>query len=149
MLPRIEHSVTVRVPVDAAFKAFLDLERLLHRGIYDEVSWVEGVPWKVGSRLRYVVVQPVRTNISAVVISTSPPHAISLLNHALGVTAEQNVYFGPDPKGGTRVSMTIDLVGRSSELSEKAVHDAVTFLTRDSLDTLAILCQRLASSASG
>jgi hypothetical protein len=141
--------VTVPVSVDAAFQAFQDLERLLHRGIYDEALWVEGKPWQVGSRLRYVVVQPVQTTISAVVTSISPPRAVSLLNHALGVTAEQNVHFGPDLKGGTRIRMTMDLVGKSSELSEAAVREAVTFITRDALDTVVALCQRRASSASG
>jgi hypothetical protein len=135
--------------VDAAFQAFQDLERLLHRGIYDEALWIEGNPWEVGSRLRYVIVQPVQTTISAVVTSISLPRAVSLLNHALGVTAEQNVHFGPDLKGGTRIRMTMDLVGKSSELSEAVVHEAVTFITRDALDTVLALCQRRASSASG
>jgi hypothetical protein len=149
MLPRIEYSVTVPVSVDAAFQAFQDLERLLHRGIYDEALWVEGAPWQVGSRLRYVVAKPVPCTISVVVSSISPPRAISLLNHALGVTAEQNVSFGPDLKGGTRVRMTMDFVGKPSELSESALHEAATFVVKDALDTMAALCQRRVSSASG
>jgi hypothetical protein len=149
MLPRIEYSVTVPVSVDAAFQAFLDLERLLYRGIYDAAAWVEGPPWQVGSRLRYVLVQPVPATISAVVSSISPPRAISLLNHGVGVTAEQNVSFGPDLKGGTRVHMMVDLIGTSSELSESALREAVHFLVKDSLDTMAALCQRRASSATG
>ena len=148
MLPRIEYTVTVPVPVDAAFKAFQDLERLLHRGIYDEAAWIEGAPWEVASRL-HVVTKPVQCTISAVVSSISPPRAISLLNHALGVTAEQNVSFGPDLKGGTRVRMTADLIGTSSELSESALHEAITFVVKDALDTMAALCQRHTSSAAG
>lgn len=149
MLPRVEYSITVPVPVDAAFQAFQDLERLLHRGIYDAASWVEGEPWQVGSRLQYVILQPVRATISAVVTSIHPPRSISLLNHALGITAEQNVSFGPDLKGGTRVRMTMDFVGKSSELSESAVHDAIVFVTQDALDTVAALCRQRSSSASG
>ena len=148
MLPRIEYSVTVPVPVDAAFKAFLNLERLLHRGIYDEASWVEGQPWQVGSRIRYVISQPVRASISAVVSSISPPRAVSLLNHALGVTVHQHVSFGPDLRGGTRIRITMDLVGKSTELSENEIHDAVTFVTKDALDTVAAILRRNASSAS-
>jgi len=148
MLPRVEYSVTVPVPVDAAFHAFQNLDRLLHRGIYEEASWVEGAPWAVGSRIRYVLVQPVGATISAVVNSISPPRAISLLNHALGVTAEQNVSFGPDLKGGTRVRMTMDLVGKSTELSESEVQEAITFVIRDALDTMAALCGQRYSSAS-
>ncbi len=149
MLPRIEYSVSVPVPVDAAFHAFQDFGRLLHRGIYKEASWTEGEPWQVGSRARYVVIHPIETIISAVVTAISPPRAISLLNHALGVTADQHVSFGPDLKGGTRVRMTLELIGKSTELSEKALHDAVAFITRDALDSMAALCQRSASSATG
>jgi hypothetical protein len=142
MLPRVEYSVTVPVPVDTAFQAFLNLERLLNRGIYDEASWVEGAPWQVGSRVRYVISKPVRATVSGVVVSISPPRAVGLLNHALGITTEQHVSFGPDLKGGTRVRMTMDLIGESTELSEKAVVEAVTFVTRDALDTMAALCRK-------
>jgi len=145
MLPRVEYSVTVPVPVDAAFKAFQNLERLLHRGIYNEASWIEGQPWEVGSRIRYVIVKPVAATISAVVTSISPPRAVSLLNHALGVTAEQLVSFGPDLKGGTRIRMVMNLVGKSPELSENALNDAVTFIVKDALDTVIELCRRRAS----
>ena len=68
--------------------------------------------------------------------SISPPRAISLLNHSLGVTAEEHISFGPDLKGGTRIRITLDLVGKSSELSEAAIEDAVTFMVRDALDTV-------------
>ncbi len=149
MLPRIQCSVTVPVGVDAAFQAFQDLERLLHRGIYNEAKWFEGKPWQVGSRVRYVVVRPIRATISAVVISVSPPRAVSLLNHALGVIAEQHVFFGPDPNGGTRIRLTMDFVGQPTGLSESAAHDAATFIAKDALDTVAVLCQRHGSSASG
>ena len=148
MPPRIEYFVTLPVSVDSAFHAFQNLERLLHRGIYEEAAWVEGQPWQVGSRLRYVVLQPLQATITAVVSSISPPRAICLLNHGLGITAEQNVSFGPDLKGGTRVRMTMGLIGTSPELSEKALNDAVAFLTRDALDTLVDFCRRGASSAS-
>ncbi len=149
MLPRIEYSLTVPVPVDAAFHAFQNLERLLHRGIYNEASWIEGQPWQVGSRLRYVVVHPVETTISAVVSAISPPRAVSLLNHALGITAEQHVSFGPDLKGGTRIRMTVDFLGKSTQLSEADLRDAITFVTRDALDTVATLCRQRPSSAAG
>jgi len=145
MLPRVEYSVTVPVQVDAAFQAFLNIERLLGRGIYSEAAWTEGPPWQVGSRLRYVLAQPIKAIVSAVVISISPPRAISLLNHGLGITAEQHVSFGPDLKGGTRVRMTMELIGESQELSEDAMQAAATFITKDALDTMAALCRQRAS----
>jgi hypothetical protein len=150
MLPRVEYSVTIPVSVDAAFHAFQDLNRLLHRGIYEEASFVEGKPWEVGSRLRYVVIKPVKATITSVVNSLSPPRVIGLLNHALGVTADQHVTFGPDLKGGTRVRMMLDFVGEPTELPESVIQEAVAFLAKDALDTLnALFDQPRGSSASG
>lgn len=147
MLPRFDYSVSVPASVDAAFHAFQDLDRLLHRGIYEEASFVEGQPWHVGSRLRYVVIKPVKATITAVVNSLSAPRAITLLNHALGITAEQQVTFGPDLEGGTRVRMTLVCVGEPTELPENVIQEAVTFLVKDALDTVVALCNRLQGSS--
>jgi hypothetical protein len=149
MLSRIEYSVVVPVPAAEAFRAFCDLERLLHRGIYGEASWIDGPPWKVGSRIRYVVSVPIQATILSVVTSCDPPRSVGILNHALGITAEQNVTFVPDPKVGTRVFMTMDFVGKSPDVSETVIQQSITFFTRDALDTMASLSkQRSASSSS-
>jgi hypothetical protein len=144
MLPRVEHFVVVPVPVEVAFQAFLDLERLLNRGVYDEASWTEGIPWQVGSRIRYVIVKPVQATVTAVVTAIHPPHSISLLNHGLGVTAEQNVYFNPNIKGGTIIRVSMDLIGKAFELSDSSLADAASFILRDALNTVVELCKRRA-----
>jgi hypothetical protein len=130
--------------MDDAFAAFLNHERLLHRGIYKEASWTEGEPWQVGSRARYVVIKPVSAIISAVVSSITPPRNIHVLNHGLGITAEQNVYFAPAPKGGTQVRMIMDFVGKSSELTQDQILSAIEFITKDTLDNLVSFCRRRA-----
>jgi hypothetical protein len=142
MLPRVEYSVVVPVAPEVAFHAFSNLDRLLHRGIYEEASWIEGKPWKIGSRIRYRVVTPVQATISAVVTRYDEPRWVSLLNHALGVTAEQNAVFELLPGKGTRVRMSMDFVGKSQELSADAVQQAISFLAKDALDTVATLCQQ-------
>ena len=136
MPPRVDYSVVVPVSMDDAFVAFLNHERLLHRGIYKEAVWVEGEPWQVGSRARYVVIKPVSAIISAVVSSITPPRSIHVLNHGLGVTAEQNVYFAPAPNGGTQVRMTMDFVGKSQDLTPDQILSALQFVTKDMLDNL-------------
>ena len=142
MLPVIEYSVSVAVPVDEAFRAFQNLDRLLNRGVYQEAAWVEGQPWQIGSRLRYRLLRPVPATISAVLTDASPPRSVDILNHGLGVTAEQHVSFGPDLKGGTRIRMTLTLVGQSTELSESQLREAANFVTRDALDTVVALCKK-------
>ena len=104
MLARVEYSVTVPVTVDAAFQAFQDLERLLNRGIYDEVLWIESTPWQVGSRLRYFVVRPVRATASAVVTSVESDRARS----ACSITALAL------PANRTCLSIPISMEARAS-----------------------------------
>jgi hypothetical protein len=142
VLPIVDYSVTVPVPVDEAFRVFQNLDRLLNRGIYEEAIWTEGEPWQVSSRLRYVLVKPRRATVTAVLTAISPPRSVDLLNHALGVTAEQHVSFGPDLKGGTRIRMTMNMVGKSTELSEEDLQTAATFVTHDALDTVVAYCRQ-------
>jgi len=136
MLPRVEYSVTARTTPEPLWDAFCDLTRLLHRGIYSEAAWTEGPPWQPGSRLRYVVVKPVAAVVSAVVTFAEPPKRISIINHALGITADQIVTFALAPNGITKVTMTMDFVGESPVLSPQAVADALAFVTRDTLDSM-------------
>ena len=148
MLPQVEYSVTVPVSVDVAFRAFQNLDRLLHRGIYEEAAWVEGEPWKVGSRIRYTIIQPLHATVAAVVTAISAPRSVDLLNHALGVTAEQHVSFSPDLAGGTRIRMIMTLVGKSMDLSAAELLKAIEFVTHDALDSVAAFCQGNQAAAS-
>ena len=99
-------------------------------------------PGRVGSRLRYVVTQPVRATILAVVVGISSPRSIDLINHGLGVTAEQHISFGPDLRGGTRIRMILNLIGKSTLLSDDELHKGTTLIIHDALDTLVAACQR-------
>jgi hypothetical protein len=147
VLPSVGYSATLPVPVHVAFWAFQHLDQLLHREIYAEAGWVEGEPWKVGSRLHYVLLQPVCVTVSAVGTSSSPPRSVDLLNHGLGVTAKQHVSFGPGLKGGKRIRMTMTLVGKSTEFTENKLLEAATFVTHDALDRVVSSWSRGASSA--
>jgi voltage-gated potassium channel Kch len=141
MLPRVEYSVTARATPAALWEAFCDLGRLLGRGIYTEAIWIEGKPWQVGSRLRYVVVQPVAATVSAVVTLFEPPSKVGLLNHALGVTAQQLVIFTPLDRNNTRVAMAMDPVGEPSSLTPQQISSALEFFTKDALDTMLTRCR--------
>jgi hypothetical protein len=148
MLPRTDYSVVVPVSAEVAFRAFSDFERLLHRELYEEASWIEGNPWEVGSRIRYVVRKPIKATISAVVTSYDPPRYIALLNHGLGITAEQQVTFAGSVSGDTRVRMVMEFVGESPELPEDVVQQAVILYTHDALDSMAALCKKWKSASS-
>lgn len=135
MLPRVEYSVTAPASLEKVWLAFSDLSRLLGRGIYSEAVWTEGEPWQVGSRLRYVVQQPVQATVTAVVTLSEPPLKVGLINHSLGITAQQMVTFSQVRPNTTRVIMTMDFVGESTSPTPIDVAEALRFLTHDALDT--------------
>ncbi len=149
MLERVDYSVTVPVPPVLAFRAFCDLKRLLGRGIYKEAVWIQGAPWHEGSRFRYDVIKPVETVITAVVTTCDPPHAVSVLNHGLGITADQHVTFRAASAQSTRVRMVVEALGTPREISEDQVQRAIEFLAHDALDTMVSSCERLARPAAG
>ncbi len=135
MLPRVEYSVTAGASPEELWAAFSDLSRLLGRGIYSEAAWTQGEPWRTGSRLRYVVVQPVEATVSAVVTHSEPPLKVGLLNHALGVTVQQMVVF-THLKDSTRVDLVMDAVGESNAPATLDVTQALDFFAKDTLDTM-------------
>ena len=141
MLPRTEYSVVVAVSTDLAFRAFSDLSRLLGRGIYEDVTWVEGKPWTVGSRIRSVVHKPLEGTTLTVITAYEPPSFVAMIHHAFGVTAEQQISFSRT-HNGTNVRMMIEFVGSSPELPDELVRDAIVFHARDTLETMADLCRR-------
>ncbi|PYX20800.1 MAG: hypothetical protein DMG82_20915 [Acidobacteria bacterium] len=136
MLPRVEYSVTAPASPEEVWLAFSDLSRLLGRGIYSEAVWTEGPPWQVGSRLRYVVLHPLKATVSAVVSLSEPPLKVGLINHALGITAQQLVTFSRVKSDTTRVIMTMDFVGESMAPTPIDVGAALRFYTHDALDTM-------------
>ena len=149
MLQRVDYSVIVPVPPILAFRVFCDLNRLLKRGIYSEAVWIQGAPWHEGSRVRYTVIKPMATVITAVVTTCEPPHAISVLNHGLGITADQHVTFRSNSAESTTVRMVVEALGTSREMSEDQVQRAIEFLAHDALDSIVPGCEQLAKQAAG
>jgi hypothetical protein len=143
VLPRVEYSILAPASAERSWEAFCNLQRLLGRGLYSDATWIEGAPWQVGSRVRYTLAQPVEATVTAVVTEADPPRRVGLLNHGLGITAQQLVTFHPVSERVTRVSMSMEFVGESKELSPAAVEEALRFVTQDALDSmLPLLDQR-------
>ena len=136
MLPRVEYSVTAPASPEEVWLAFSDLSRLLGRGIYSEAVWTEGPPWQVGSRLRYVVLHPLKATVSAVVSLSEPPLKVGLINQAVGISAQELVTFSRVKSDTTRVIMTMDFVGESMAPTPIDVGAALRFYTHDALDTM-------------
>jgi hypothetical protein len=137
MESRVEYSVTAPGTPAQLWEAFCDLTRLLGRELYSEARFVQGEPWRVGSRIRYVIERPVKATVSAVVTLCEPAVKVGLLNHALGITAQQLVTFTPLPDS-TRVTMIMDFVGESTSPVPVDVGATLQFFCQDALDTMLV-----------
>jgi hypothetical protein len=137
MESRVEYSVTAPTTPAQLWEAFCDLTRLLGRDVYSEAAFVQGEPWRVGSRIRYVVERPVKATVSAVVTLCEPANKVGLLNHALGITAQQLVTFTALPDS-TRVTMIMDFIGQSTSPVPFDVSAALQFFCQDALDTMLV-----------
>lgn len=147
MESRVEYSVTASATPAQLWEAFCDLTRLLGRGIYSEAAFVEGPPWREGSRIRYVVEKPFKATILAAVTLCEPAVKVGLLNHAVGITAQQVVTFTPLKADTTRVSMILDYVGESTAPVPFDVGQTLQFFCEDTLDTMLACWQARQKSA--
>ena len=136
MESRVEYSVTAHATPVQLWEAFCDLTRLLGRDVYSEAAFIAGEPWSEGSRIRYVIEQPLRAIVSAVVTLCEPSVKLGLLNHALGITAQQQVIFTPLKHDSTRVTMIMDFVGQSTAPIPVDVRATIEFFCKDALDTM-------------
>jgi len=98
----------------------------------------------MGSRLRYAVRKPVAAVVSALVSSSNPPYSVTLLNHGVGITAEQQVTFHPQSGDSTKARIIVEALGTSHDISEADVQRAIESLVHDALDTITPLCDELA-----
>ena len=147
MESRVEYSVTASATPAQLWEAFCDLGRLLGRGIYSEAAFIQGQPWLVGSRIRYAVEKPVKATVSAVVTLSEPAVKVALLNHALGVTAQQLVTFTPLGPDRTRVTMIMDYVGELTTPEPLDAGQVLLFFCKDALDTMLARWQAQQKSA--
>src|SRR5262249_33128043 len=114
--------------VEHAFGVYTDSARWRRRSIFGDLRWVQGEPWKVGSRMEVELTYPQPTVVQEVVTGCKPPSHAGLISHALGVTIHHNVYFEPDGDG-CRVTVVIDIAGPVSFVAGFAVRPMIESIT--------------------
>lgn len=55
----------------------------------------------------------------------TPPRCVAWINHVFGYTLEQWVLFDPHPGGGTRVSTSIEIVGKALSVEGQDVREVI------------------------
>jgi hypothetical protein len=78
---------------------------------YGELRWVSGEPWQKGSRLRVEILRPVHVHVEHVITVCVPAKRVGWIDHAMGITVEQWVYFEPLQPAGTRAHTWAEFTG--------------------------------------
>ena len=112
--------------------------------IYGEIRWVAGEAWEPGSRLRIEVVRPVRISVEHVITACVPEKRVGWIDHGIGTTIEQWVYFEPRA-GGTRVRTWAEFTGIAIVVAGRPIRELLLNFTHDWYDAFQAECDRQAA----
>jgi len=105
---------------------------------------VGGNAWEPGSRLRIEVVRPVRISVEHVIKACVSEKRVGWIDHGIGTTIEQWVYFEPRP-GGTRVRTWAEFTGIAIVVAGRPIRQLLLNFTHDWYDAFQAECDRQAA----
>lgn len=143
---RIDYSVITEASPRLAWEIFSDWTlwpRFADH--YDTIRWTKGEPWQEGSRLSITTRLPIPITLDHVIISCVPGEKVAWIDHALGTSLEQWVFFEPQPEGGTLVRTWAEFTGLMPNIAGQTIKDVLTDFTRTWYTRYAAACDRAAS----
>jgi hypothetical protein len=144
-----DFQVVLDCPLEIVFPIYVDIERWCNRNIFGEIRWIQGEPWKEGSRLSIETRSPLRTKVDQVVQHFTPYESVSYLSHVLGITCETRVYFSRVPPSRTAVNVGMQMVGTLSRSLGFAIEPVIAKTTKGFFEELRKECEAAAREAKG
>jgi len=142
---RFEYSVPTRASPDLAWKTFSNWKLWPQFSeLYKEIRWTQGEPWKEGSRLSITVHKPFELTLNHVIILCVPGERVAWIDHAVGTTLEQWVYFDRQPGGGTLVRTWAEFTGLMPLIAGRRIKDVLQEFTHTWYSRYAAECNRAA-----
>jgi len=139
----ISYAVETKATAAVAWEVFADWTRWPQfSDAYGSIRWVQGEPWKKGSRLYIEILRPVHTRVDHVILVCEPTKRVAWIDHALGTTLEQWVYFEPLAAGGTRVHTWAEFTGIATIIAGRPLKRVLQEFTETWYDNYAAECDR-------
>lgn len=146
---RFEYSVTTKAASQKAWEVFSDWTLWPQfSGLYSEIRWTKGEPWQEGSRLSIKAGKPIGVTLDHVIIMCVPAEKVAWIDHALGTTMEQWVFFEPRPGGGTQVRTWAEFTGMIPLVVGRRMKDVLVEFTEKWYNRYAVECDRVAGFSS-
>jgi len=143
---RFEYSVTTKASSEVAWKVFSDWTLWpKFSDFYDQIRWTHGEPWQEGSRLSITTAKPTRMTLDHVITACEPAKRVAWIDHAIGITMEQWVFFDRLPDGGTQVRTWGEFTGVTAFIAGRRIKNVLLEFTRTWYDRYAAECDRVAA----
>ena len=143
---RFEYSVVTLASPQLAWEIFSDWTLWPQFSEhYDTIRWTKGDPWREGSRLSITSRLPIPVTLDHVIICCLPGEKVAWIDHALGTSLEQWVFFESQPGGGTLVRTWGEFTGLMPLLAGRTIKEVLTDFTHNWYDRYAMACNRTAA----
>lgn len=144
---RFQYSVTTNAWRPLAWEIYTNW-RLWNTfaNIYGELSWSQGNPWDVGSRLQIEVRKPIKTIIDHEITALEPHKKIGWTDRCRGITLEQYVEFEDLPEGKTRIQTWGEFTRPKSMIAGRTVEALITSFTETWYENFRSICDQFAEA---
>jgi len=139
-----DFQVVLNAPLEMVFSIYTDVERWRNRNLFGEIRWVQGEPWREGSRLRIETRFPIRSHVDQVVQHFTANESVSYLSHVFGITCETRIIFTRIPVDQTAMNVVMNLVGTPTRSVGFAVAPTITKAMKDFFEELRKECEAAA-----
>jgi hypothetical protein len=141
---RFEYSVATKASPEVAWQVFSDWKRWPQFSeLYHDIRWTKGEPWQEGSRLSIKAAIPIGVTLDHVITLCIPARKVAWIDHALGTTMEQWVFFDSVP-GGTLVRTWAEFTGIIPLVAGRRMKEVLLEFTRTWYNRYAAECNRVA-----
>ena len=145
-IERFEYSVATAATPQLAWEVFSDWTLWPQfSDHYDTIRWTKGEPWQEGSRLSITSRLPIPVTLDHVIICCVPGEKVAWIDHALGTSLEQWVFFEAQPEGGTLVRTWAEFTGLMPLIAGQTIKEVLTNFTRTWYTRYAETCNRAAA----
>ena len=141
-MDRVEFSVVTRAAPQTVWQLYSDVQ--LWRSIspwYGEIRWLQGEPWKEGSRLS-AVLAPRGVLMEYAIIGCVPGEKVGMIIRGEHVAAERWVFFERHDEGGTTIRTWAEFIGAPIQPIEKPFVEHLREFTEDWYSTFARHCDQ-------
>ena len=144
---RFEYSVTTMASPKVAWLVFSDWKRWPQFSeLYQDIRWTKGEPWQEGSRLSIKASAPIGVTLDHVITLCVQAKKVAWIDHALGITMEQWVFFDPVP-GSTLVRTWAEFTGIIPLVVGRRMKEVLLEFTRTWYNHYAAECNRVAGAS--